>query len=239
MSSAKQKTSSGTLYVVATPIGNLSDFSARAKETLQQVSLICCEDTRVFGKLAQHYGISAPKLSYHEQNEASRVSETVSKLEQGLDVALVSDAGTPGISDPGYRLVRACRKAGINVTSVPGASACISALSISGLPTDRFYFEGFLPVKKGKKETCLQTLLDLDVSAICYESPHRIEHTLETLEKLAPTREIFLARELTKLHEETLFGTPREVLDALLAPEAGTQKRVVRGEVVLIIAPLK
>jgi len=227
---------SGQLYVVATPIGNLADFSPRARDTLGKVALICCEDTRVFGKLAQQFGIGTPKLSYHEQNESSRVEEILARLRQGDDIALVSDAGTPGISDPGYRIVRACRKEGIAVTAIPGPSASVAALSISGLPTDRFYFEGFLPVKKGKKESTLKQLLALEVTAICYESPHRIENSLRMLGDLAPQREVFLARELTKLYEETIFGTAEEILARFHSGESDKASRSIKGEIVLIIS---
>ncbi len=225
---------SGILYVVATPIGNLGDISERAIATLQSAELIFCEDTRVFSKLAHRFAITSPKKSFFEQNEQARVVEAVEALQSGRTVALVSDAGTPGISDPGYRLVHRCRELGIEVRTVPGPSAAIAALSISGLPSDSFFFDGFLPPKPGKKRNRIAELLALECTIVSYDSPHRITETLEILAKDAPGRRLFIGRELTKLHEESLFGTASEVLERL------ADRSSIKGEIVLVIgAPEK
>lgn len=219
----------GTLYVVATPIGNLADLSFRAVEILRSVQWIACEDTRQTRRLLAHYGIEARTVSYHEHNEAERSQELLSRLEQGESVALVSDAGTPLVSDPGFRLVRKAAEAGIRISPIPGPSALMAALSAAGLETDSFYFGGFLPRKPGERRRLLEQLSRLETTLVFYEAPHRI---LETLEDLAPAmgeRLVVVARELTKIHEEFLRGTPAEVLEQL------RQRGAVRGEITLLI----
>ena len=216
------------LYVVSTPIGNLRDITLRAIDTLKAVDLILCEDSRVFAKLAQTYGIETKRVSLHEHNEKQSLNGHVEKLKAGAKFALVSDAGTPTISDPGFPLVRACRAEKVPVFTVPGPSAAISALSISGLEPDQFLFAGFLPVKPGKKKNTLVSLIALDQTLIFYESPHKIISTLELLKHISPSIRVCLFRELTKIYEEMLSGTPENVLK-LLTPDK------VRGEFVLIL----
>ncbi len=220
----------GTLYVISTPIGNLGDLSPRAVECLRNVALVCAEDTRTFAILAKKFSLDVSCVSYHDFNERSRTTQIISRLREGDNIALVSEAGTPTISDPGYRLVHQCRLSGITVTAVPGACALIAALSISGLPTDRFYFGGFLPQKKGKRRRVLEEACASGVTSIFYESPYRVLKTLEELETLAPERSLFLARELTKKFEETLSGTAREILSSL------KQRASIKGELTLIVS---
>ncbi len=219
----------GTLAVVGTPIGNLSDISPRAIQTLNEVDLILAEDTRTFRTLADRLGICTPVSSYHEHNEVTASVTFVEKLISGSNLALVSDSGMPGISDPGYRLIRACRLQGIPVTTIPGPSAPLAALSISGLATDRFTFEGFLPHKTGKRETILRNSIATETTTIFFESPYRIIKTLALLEEIAPQRELFVARELTKKFEETFFGTASTIRKEL------EKKGAVKGEFVLIV----
>src|SRR5438270_7588198 len=169
-----QQTKPGTLYVVATPIGNLEDITSRAVRVLKEADLIACEDTRHTAKLLHHYGIDKPTVSYHEHNEAARAEELVAKLEQGLNIAQVSDAGMPGISDPGYRVIKLAIERGVPVVPIPGASAVVAALAASGLPTDTFQFLGFLPAKSGQRRTMLETLRDAQYTIVVYEAPHRI-----------------------------------------------------------------
>lgn len=221
----------GTLYLVATPIGNLADITYRAVETLRSVGLIACEDTRHTRKLLDHYGITTPLQSYHEHNEAQRTGELLARLEAGADVALVSDAGTPLISDPGFRLVRAAAAAGIRVVPIPGACAAIAALSASGLPTDTFRFVGFLPRKQGERRARLESLRDDFSTIVLYEAPHRVEETLEDLVTFLDDPLVVLSRELTKLHEEFLRGSSSEVLEMLRA------KASVKGEMTLVVSP--
>lgn len=217
------------LYIVATPIGNLDDFSKRAVDTLKNVDLILVEDSRHFSKLAQRYEINTATKSYHEHNEQKRTVEILELLKQGKTVALVSDAGTPTISDPGYRIVKACRDEGIRVSPIPGPSALLAALCCSGFPTNAFTFEGFLPHKPGKRKKMLEQALAREHTSIFYESPHRILKTLEALCELDPTRETFVARELTKTYEETLIGSAENLLAEF------KQRKAIRGEFVLII----
>lgn len=219
----------GTLYLVATPIGNLADITYRAVDTLRSASLIACEDTRHTRKLLDHYGISTPVQSYHEHNEAQRTEELIGRLEAGADVALVSDAGTPLISDPGFRLVRAAAAAGIRVVPIPGACAAVAALSASGLPTDAFLFIGFLPRKQGERRARLESLRGETSTIVLYEAPHRVEETLEDLVTFLDDPPVVLSRELTKLHEEFLRGTSSEVLAMLRA------KPSVKGEMTLVV----
>jgi 16S rRNA (cytidine1402-2'-O)-methyltransferase len=202
----------GTLYVVATPIGNLEDMTFRAITVLQNAALIAAEDTRHTGKLLQHFQISTPQISYHDHNRHGRLPELLQRLRQGQAVALVSDAGMPGISDPGYELVKACIEQGIPVVPIPGASAVITALSAAGLPTDRFVFEGFLPTKAPRRER-LEVLRTETRTLVFYEAPHRLLQTLQDLAEIMGTnRSIVLARELTKLHEQFWRGTLAEAV---------------------------
>jgi 16S rRNA (cytidine1402-2'-O)-methyltransferase len=201
----------GTLFVVATPIGNLGDISKRALEILQKVDLVACEDTRETIKLLNHFGIQKPLTSYHEFNEEKKAEELAQKLAANSDIALVSDAGTPAISDPGYRLVRLCRLRGIEVVPIPGASAAITALSASGIPSDEFMFVGFLPPKTQARRQKLASIVNVSCTLILYEAPHRIETTLADAQDVLGDREVCVAREITKLHEEFLLGRISEV----------------------------
>ncbi len=217
----------GRLFVVGTPIGNLEDITFRAVKVLREVHVVACEDTRRARILFQHYGIDTPTISYNEHNEHRRIPELIERLRNGEDIALLSDAGMPTISDPGYRLVHAVREAGMEVVSVPGPSAVTAALSVSGLPTDRFIFEGFLPRKKGKREKKLLEIRDEVRTVVIFESVHRIERTLqEMLEVLGPDRKIAVCRELTKMFEEVLYGRIEDVLRDF---------RVKKGEFVVVI----
>jgi 16S rRNA (cytidine1402-2'-O)-methyltransferase len=219
----------GTLYVVATPIGNLEDISFRAVRILKEADLIACEDTRQTRKLLDHYGIETPAVSYHEHNEAQRAAELVSKLQQGQTIAQVSDAGMPGISDPGYRLIKLAIENGIAVVPVPGASAMIAALVGSGLATDSFEFHGFLPAKSGQRRTMLEHFRNSTHTVVLYETPHRIREAVEDIvATLGPARPLVIARELTKVHEEFLRGPAKEILDRL-------QKSDLKGEITLLI----
>jgi 16S rRNA (cytidine1402-2'-O)-methyltransferase len=201
----------GTLYVVATPIGNLEDITLRALRVLREADLIACEDTRQTRKLLDHYGIQKPTVSYHEHNEAARAAELVEKLEGGATVALVSDAGTPLISDPGYRLVTTAVEKGIRVEPLPGASALLTALAGSGLATDEFHFGGFLPARSAQRKKALARLKDISSTLVFYEAPHRVLETLADIEEVFGGRPLVLARELTKIHEEFLRGTAAEL----------------------------
>ncbi|MBI4473980.1 MAG: 16S rRNA (cytidine(1402)-2'-O)-methyltransferase [Acidobacteria bacterium] len=216
-----------TLFIVATPIGNLSDMSAHALEALRKVDLIACEDTRQTVKLLNHFGIQKPLVSYHEFNEEKKANELVEKLTRGSSIALVSDAGTPAVSDPGYRLVRLCRERGVTVQSIPGANAAVTALAASGLPSNEFMFVGFLPPKKNARQTKLSCLRNVPCTLILYEAPHRIAAMLEDLLEVLGDREVCIARELTKLHEEYLFGRLSEVKERV--KELGEFVIVVAG----------
>lgn len=221
----------GILYVVATPLGNLGDISTRAVEILRSVQRIAAEDTRHSAALMRHYAIDTPMLSLHEHNERQKVEALLARLQQGESIALISDAGTPLISDPGYHLVQHCRQAGIRVVPVPGASALIAALSVSGLPTDRFSFEGFLPPRSGPRQARLQGLLQDPRTLIFYESPHRILDCLQDmLSVFGPHREVVLARELTKTFE-TIQHAPLAELLAWVLGDAHQQK----GEMVVLV----
>ncbi|MDH6060830.1 16S rRNA (cytidine(1402)-2'-O)-methyltransferase [Chrysosporum bergii ANA360D] len=220
----------GTLYVVGTPIGNLEDITFRAVRILQSVNLIAAEDTRHTGKLLQHFHIKTPQISYHEHNRHSRIPELLDYLSHGQAIALVSDAGMPGISDPGYELVKACVDAGLAVVPIPGASAAITALSAAGLPTDKFVFEGFLPAKGQKRREYLASIQAESRSLIFYESPHRLRETLQDLATVwGSDRQIVLARELTKIYEEFWRGTIAEAI-------AHYSQREPQGEYTLIAA---
>jgi 16S rRNA (cytidine1402-2'-O)-methyltransferase len=220
----------GTLYVVGTPIGNLEDITFRAVRILQTVDLIAAEDTRHTGKLLQHFQVKTPQISYYEHNRNSRIPEILEHLGNAKAIALVSDAGMPGISDPGYELIKACIDAGITVVPIPGASAAITALSAAGLPTDKFAFEGFLPPKAQQRREHLENLQTESRTLIFYESPHRLTDTLQDLaEVFGSDRQIVLARELTKLYEEFWRGT---IADAI----AHYQQREPQGEYTLVVA---
>jgi len=219
----------GRLYVVSTPIGNLEDITYRAVRILKEVDWIACEDTRTTRRLLDHYGISKPTVSYHEHNETGRAGELIARIEQGESGALVSDAGTPLLSDPGYRLVHAAAEAGVRVEALPGPSALLAALVVSGLPTDRFLFAGFFPAKQGQRRHLLESLAGEAATLVFYEAPHRITETLEDIAAVLGQRHMAVARELTKIHEETLRGTADEIRESLIAREA------VRGEFVVMI----
>lgn len=219
---------SGTLYIVATPIGNLEDITLRALRVLKEADLIACEDTRHTRKLLSHFQISKPTVSYHEHNEHERAGELIRKLEGGMNVALVSDAGTPLISDPGFRVVNDAIARGISVVPIPGPSAVIAALSASALPTTEFAFVGFLPARRAARRARLEQLANLEMTLVFYEAPHRIKETLEDARAALGERECVIARELTKLHEEFVRAPLAEIE---LPPGAA------RGEIVFLIGP--
>jgi 16S rRNA (cytidine1402-2'-O)-methyltransferase len=218
----------GTLYLVGTPIGNLGDLSDRARETLARVDVVAAEDTRRTGRMLRSFGIPAKLVSFFEGNEERRVPELVAALSEGLTVALVSDAGMPGLSDPGYRLVAACVEAGIPVDVVPGPSAVLGALVISGLPTDRFVFEGFLPRSGKARSERLRALSTERRTAVLFESPRRVAATLADLLGAGGDRPVAVVRELTKLHQEVLRGSLSEVLEQV-------RPRELKGEVVVVV----
>jgi 16S rRNA (cytidine1402-2'-O)-methyltransferase len=220
------------LYLVATPIGNLEDITSRAIRVLKECDLIACEDTRQTQKLLNHFGIETPMISYYEQNEASRAAELIEKLAAGARIAVVSDAGTPGISDPGFRLVTLAIERGMPVIPIPGPAAFVSALVASGLPMESFSFRGFLPGKSGARRTQLDSVRQSMQTEIFYEAPHRIRETLDdVITVLGTARRIVVGRELTKIHEEFLRGTAAEVLASVNA------RGELKGEVVLLIGP--
>ncbi|MCZ6507847.1 MAG: 16S rRNA (cytidine(1402)-2'-O)-methyltransferase [Acidobacteria bacterium] len=222
---------SGILFVVSTPIGNLADLSPRARDVLASAAVVACEDTRRTGRLLAHCGIKNRLLSLHEHNEASRVPSLVERLAQGDDVALVSDAGTPLLCDPGFLLVREAAARGVTVRAVPGPSAVLAALAVSGLPPYPFTFGGFVPRKAGKRRTFFAGLADLGHTSIAFESPHRIQASLEAAAEVLDERPVVLCRELTKLHEEVLRGTASTIADHL------EQRASIKGEIVLVIGP--
>jgi 16S rRNA (cytidine1402-2'-O)-methyltransferase len=218
----------GALYLVATPIGNLEDITLRALRTLKECDLIAAEDTRRTGVLLKHFEISKPMVSYFQFNEAKRSEEIIERLRRGQKIALVTDAGSPGISDPGEKVVKAAIAAGFRVEPVPGPSALVAALTASGLPTEEFHFIGFLPHKSGQRRKKLELLAAVEGTLVLYESPYRIEKLLGELKEVFPERPIVLARELTKKFEEFLRGKPAELLQQL-------QKRSIKGEFVVMI----
>ncbi|MBE0598163.1 MAG: 16S rRNA (cytidine(1402)-2'-O)-methyltransferase, partial [Desulfuromonadales bacterium] len=221
----------GTLYLVATPIGNLEDITLRALRLLKEVDLVAAEDTRHSRKLFAHFGITTPLTSYFAHNEREKGEKLLATLREGKAVALISDAGTPAISDPGYLLVRRCREEGIAVTPIPGPSALIAALAASGLPTERFAFEGFLPPRSKPRREALLALAGETRTLLFYEAPHRLAATLADIgTEMGTEREVVVARELTKLHEEFFRGTAAEA-----ARHFGQAR--VRGEIVLLVAP--
>lgn len=220
----------GTLYLVATPIGNLEDLTLRALRVLGECDVVAAEDTRRTGRLLKHFQISKPLLSYFQFNEARRSEEIIERLRRGEKIALVTDAGSPGISDPGERVVRAAVAAGLRVEPVPGPSAIVAAVTASGLPTEEFHFLGFLPHKPGQRHRKLESLRTVAGTLVLYESPYRVERLLGELKEVFPERTVVLARELTKRFEEFLRGRPAE-LQILL------QTRKPKGEYVVLIAP--
>ena len=219
--------SNGTLYIVSTPIGNLKDITFRAVEILSSVSLIAAEDTRHSKKLFQHYNISTPSISFFEHNRTSRIPQIISNLLKGDNIALISDAGTPGISDPAYRLIREAIAKDITVESIPGATALIAGVVLSGLPTDRILFEGFLPPKKGRKKRLIN-LIDEDATIVFYESPYRLIKTLKEVFEVLGDRPAVIARELTKMNEEIIRGTVSDILSYF-------SNNKPRGEFVIMI----
>lgn len=219
----------GTLYVVATPIGNLEDLTHRATRILQEVDLIACEDTRHTRKLLNHYGIKTKTVSYHEHNEREQALKLIEAIKSGTNVAVVSDAGTPGISDPGFRVVNAALEQGVEVVPVPGPTALISALVASGLPSDEFFFGGFLPARSTARRKRLAELTTLQTTLVFYEAPHRIIETLKDARAVLGEREAVVARELTKLHEEIRRGKLSELVSTF------DETHEPRGEMVLLI----
>ena len=217
-----------TLYLVATPIGNLEDITLRALRTLKECDVVAAEDTRRTGQLLRHFGISKPLLSYFQFNEAKRSEEILERLGRGEKIALVTDAGTPGISDPGERVVRAAVATGFRVEPVPGPSALVPALTASGLSTSEFHFVGFLPHKSGARRRKLESLRNIEGTLVFYESPYRVEKLLNELQEVFPERQVVLARELTKKFEEFLRGTPVELLEIL-------RRRSIKGEFVVMV----
>jgi 16S rRNA (cytidine1402-2'-O)-methyltransferase len=226
-----QSNKCGTLYIIATPIGNLGDMTMRAISTLQQVELIACEDTRVSSKLCSHFNIKTPLISYHDHNELIVLPKLLDKLQSGADVALISDAGTPLISDPGFRLVQQAVQAGVNVSPIAGACSIIAALSASGMPTDRFYFAGFLPNKAKARLEKWKELSEINATIITLESVHRLSESLCDAAQIIPNRGIVVAREISKLYEEFRRGTIAEVNQYYAKAPAP------KGEIVLIISP--
>lgn len=220
----------GRLYLVGTPIGNLEDITLRALRVLREADLIAAEDTRRARKLLAHYDIHTPLTSYHVHNEREKALAVAREVEAGKRVALVSDAGMPGVADPGFRAVEECVRRGLEVEVVPGPSSLTAALALSGLPLARFHCEGFLPPSRTKRRSRLMRLLGEGEALVLYEAPHRILETLHDLSELAPKRTVVLAREMTKLHEEILRGTASELLEAM-------GERKPRGEFVLVVAP--
>jgi 16S rRNA (cytidine1402-2'-O)-methyltransferase len=219
----------GLLYLVATPIGNLEDITYRAVRVLREADRIACEDTRQTRKLLDHFDIRKPTVSYHEHNEMERTGELVESLLGGETIALVSDAGMPLVSDPGYRLVHAAIENGIAVQPVPGPSASLAALAASGLPTDSFHFGGFLPPKTGQRARLLESLSGETATLIFYEAPHRVLEALQAIEETLGPRPVVVARELTKIHEEFLRGTAAEIREKLAARDS------VKGEITILI----
>lgn len=223
---------SGRLILVPTPIGNLGDLTHRAEETLRSVDLIACEDTRHSGKLLAHYQIDTPRISLHEHNEARRSEELIAAMQAGKDVALISDAGCPTISDPGQRFLQRCLKSGVAFDVLPGPSAVITALAGAGLPTEAFYYGGFLPNKSGQRQRILEEALARDLTHVYFESPHRLQRSLVVLATAAPERLVCVARELTKRHQEFRRGRA----DALAQHY---QDHPPKGEITLVIGPSK
>lgn len=222
----------GILYVVSTPIGNMGDISERGLETLKKVDLILAEDTRRSARLLKHYNIQTPMTSFHEHNEETKIAEVILKLKENTNIAQITDAGTPLISDPGFKLIRECTREEIKIVPVPGASAVISALITSGLPTDSFCFLGYVPKKEGKRKiffTKIQQLTtDIKATVVFFETPHRIEKTLLELADIFPDSNLSLAREMTKLNEEIITGSVSDIIKKL-------ENRKLKGEITLVL----
>ncbi len=229
MVSSHSNPEKGTLYIVSTPIGNMEDITLRALRILKEVDLIAAEDTRRTGLLLKHFGIQAPLTSYFEGNELKKKEFILAKLKEGKNVALVSDAGTPGVSDPGFRLIQLAIENQLPIVPIPGSSAVITALSVSGLPTDAFLFKGFLPHKSKKRRDLLKGLEEVRETLIFYESPHRISETLKDILEILGDREIVLTRELTKVYEEIMRGKVSEILNQV-------GDRTLKGEITLVIS---
>ena len=219
----------GTLYIISTPIGNLGDITYRALEVLKNLDCLACEDTRVTKKLLNHYKINLRLISYNDINEKLMVGKLTERLNNNENIGLVSDAGTPGISDPGYRLVNACHIKNINVVSIPGASSAIASLSISGLPTDNFYFCGFLPKKKGRK-TKFEFLLSIPGTIVIFESPYRVLKTLNDIYSYMGNRVVSVCKELTKIHESVFLGNVKDIINNF------DNKNKLKGEFVILIS---
>lgn len=219
----------GKIYLVPTPIGNMGDITRRALEVLGEVDLVACEDTRHSGNLLKKFHLKKKLISYHDFNEAARARQLIAKILDGVSVAVITDGGSPGISDPAYRIVRTAIDNDVEIVPLPGATAIIPALTASGLPTDRFFFEGFLPPKTAARKKRLERLKELRHTIVFYESPHRIEKTLQDVAQVLGDREICLAREISKKFEEFLRGTATDILEQV-------SKRSIKGEIVLIVA---
>jgi 16S rRNA (cytidine1402-2'-O)-methyltransferase len=219
----------GILYLVSTPIGNLEDITFRALRALKEADLIACEDTRITSRLLAHYQIQKPLISYFEHNKEYRAKQLIQLLLSGKNVALVSNAGAPLISDPGYELTRLCIAQGIRITAVPGATALVTALSVSGLPTDSFVFEGFLPLKPSKRKKRIEHFLNEERTIIIYESPHRIYKTLSVLYEILGNRPVTVCREMTKFHEEIKYGSLAEMLEWV-------KGKKIRGEITVVLS---
>jgi 16S rRNA (cytidine1402-2'-O)-methyltransferase len=227
---AKSSSTGPTLYLVATPIGNLEDITLRAVRVLKEVDVIACEDTRQTQKLLNHYGVGTRTISYHEHNEMTRAAELVKEMQEGASIALVTDAGMPGISDPGFRLISLAIRHHLQVVPIPGAAAFLAALVASGLPTDSFRFSGFLPAKRGERRAALEAIRTSPRTQVFYEAPHRIVEALaDVVEVLGEGRHVVVAREVTKLHEEFLRGRAGEVIETLKSRDG------VKGEITLLI----
>ncbi len=222
-------TNKGKLYLIPTPIGNLGDITRRALEILEEVDLIACEDTRHSGSLLKKLGISKKLISYHDFNESQRAGQLLENLNSGQSIGVITDAGSPGISDPAYRIVRIAVDNGIEIIPLPGASAIIPALTGSGLPTDRFYFEGFLPHKGAARKKRLGALENMECTLLFYESPHRVLKSLIDIKEVLGNRQACLAREISKIYEEFIRGTVEEIIEII-------SNRTIKGEIVLIVA---
>ena len=224
----------GIVYLIPTPIGNMGDMTQRALECLENSELIACEDTRVSGRLLAHFGLKKKLLSYHDFNEMQRLPRLLEILNAGSNIAVITDAGSPGLSDPAYRIIRAAIENDIKISPLPGANALVPAISGSGLPMDRFFFEGFLPNKSGSRKNRLKKLIELEHTLVFYESPHRIEKTLADTLEILGDRRACIAREISKIYEEFIRGTISELIDI-------AQKRKLKGEMALVVegAPAK
>ncbi len=225
------ESSKGKIFLVPTPIGNMGDITRRAVEILEEVDIVACEDTRHSGSLLKKLGLKKKLISYHNFNEIVRAGQLITKIQEGMSVAVITDGGSPGISDPAFRIVRAAIEGGVDVVPLPGATAIVPALTASGLPTDRFFFEGFLPPKSVARKKRLQKLSDLGHTLVFYESPHRVEKTLSDICEVLGQRKMCLAREISKKFEEFRRGTTDEVLEQI-------KQRPVKGEIVLVVAGL-